>query len=143
MSLSLITNFISGIFKPAADLIDELHTSDEEKAMAKAKLLEIERSTVNKAVDLEKEIVKAQKDIIMTEAQGNWIQKSWRPILMWVIIFIVFNNFLLAPYMAALFKWSVVLELPSALWNLLTVGVGGYVVGRSGEKIVTKWKDGT
>ena len=32
------------------------------------------------------------------------------------------------------------IELPSELWNLLTVGVGGYVIGRSTEKAVDKWK---
>jgi len=36
----------------------------------------------------------------------------------------------------------VVLELPGGLWALLTTGVGGYVVGRSGEKIVQSIKNG-
>jgi hypothetical protein len=27
------------------------------------------------------------------------------------------------------------IPLPDELWTLLTVGVGGYVVGRSGEKV--------
>jgi len=28
-----------------------------------------------------------------------------------------------------------VLELPQRLWDLMVVGVGGYIAGRSGEKI--------
>jgi hypothetical protein len=31
------------------------------------------------------------------------------------------------------------LELPDKLWNLLTIGVGGYVVGRSAEKIAESY----
>jgi len=27
------------------------------------------------------------------------------------------------------------IPLPDELWNLLMIGVGGYVIGRSGEKI--------
>jgi hypothetical protein len=30
------------------------------------------------------------------------------------------------------------LELPGGLWALLNVGVGGYAVGRSAEKILKK-----
>lgn len=139
--LGIITDFIGSIFKPATELIDNLHTSEEEKLMLKAKMLEIEKETINKAVDLETKIVEAKKEIILAEANGSWVQRSWRPILMWVIIVIIANNFIFAPYLNAIFGWSVMLELPNALWSLLTVGVGGYVVGRSGEKIVTKWKE--
>lgn len=53
---------------------------------------------------------------------------------------IVVNNYILAPYLQAAFGWwwSVTLDLPPEMWTLLTVGVGGYVVGRSGEKIVAQ-----
>ena len=34
------------------------------------------------------------------------------------------------------------LELPEQLWSLLTLGVGGYIVGRSCEKTIDKWKEG-
>jgi hypothetical protein len=30
---------------------------------------------------------------------------------------------------------AIVLELPDKLWNLMLVGVGGYIAGRTGEKI--------
>jgi len=57
-------------------------------------------------------------------------------------IAIVANNFLLAPYLGAIFKWKVVLEMPPDLWQLLNIGVGGYVVGRSVEKGLDIWKNG-
>jgi hypothetical protein len=33
------------------------------------------------------------------------------------------------------------LELPEQLWGLIKIGVGGYVVGRSGEKFAKVWKE--
>jgi hypothetical protein len=140
MSLSIITGFISGIFKPAAKLIDDLHTSEEEKLVMKAKLMEIEKASLSKAMDLEGQIIEAKKEIIVAEAKGSWLQRSWRPVLMWVIILIIANNFVLAPYLNAFMGWSIMLELPAQLYSLLTVGVGGYVAGRSAEKVVDKWK---
>jgi hypothetical protein len=142
VSFGLISEFVSGIFKPAADLIDNIHTSEEEKLQAKAGLLAIENDTINKAVDLEKTIVNAQKDIIISEAKGeSWLQRNWRPILMLVVIAIIANNYLLAPYIGLWTDKVLVLDLPTPLFALLTAGVGGYVVGRSGEKIVDKWKE--
>jgi hypothetical protein len=35
-----------------------------------------------------------------------------------------------------------ILELPNGLWALLNVGVGGYVAGRSGEKIMDRIRKG-
>jgi hypothetical protein len=35
---------------------------------------------------------------------------------------------------------AVILELPQDLYDLMKIGVGGYIVGRSGEKIVKEWK---
>ncbi|MBI9081627.1 MAG: hypothetical protein JEY79_18045, partial [Pseudodesulfovibrio sp.] len=53
------------------------------------------------------------------------------------------NNYLLVPYGELFFPGSVkVLELPEALWELMKIGVGGYVVGRTGEKMVKEWKAG-
>jgi len=141
MSFSLIAEFVSGIFRPAADLIDNLHTSDEEKLQAKATLMKIEQDTMSKAVELEGKIVDSKKDIIVAEAKGeSWLQRNWRPILMLVCIFIVANNFIFAPYLTAMGFKGITLDLPDALWNLMTLGVGGYIGGRSVEKVVDKWK---
>jgi hypothetical protein len=29
------------------------------------------------------------------------------------------------------------LEVPEGMWTLLTIGIGGYIAGRSAEKVVT------
>ncbi len=89
-------------------------------------------SLYEKILDITLEITKVRANIITTEAQGNWMQRSWRPVLMWVCIFIVAWNYIINP-LAGLNR---ALNLPDKLWNLLILGVGGYIAGRSGEKIV-------
>lgn len=74
-------------------------------------------------------------EIILAETRGGWLQRNWRPMLMVAIMAIVVNNYILFPYLSLWTDKVVVLELPGGLWALLTTGVGGYVVGRSGEKI--------
>ena len=80
----------------------------------------------------------AQAQVIIAEAQGqSWLQRNWRPILMLTIVFIVANNYVIAPYISLFGYKSLALELPETMWNLMNIGVGGYIVGRSGEKIAT------
>jgi len=57
-----------------------------------------------------------------------------------VIIAIVAMNYLIFPVMGLFMAETFSIDLPSELWNLLQIGVGGYIVGRSGEKMVDKWK---
>ena len=74
-------------------------------------------------------------DIILAEAKSeHWITATWRPLLMMVIVFIVAWNYAFVPVVAAFGANLLVLDLPDQLWTLLTVGVGGYTVGRSAEK---------
>lgn len=74
--------------------------------------------------------------VIIAEAQGqSWLQRNWRPLLMLVIVAIVFNNYVLFPYLVLFGVPATQLELPVDLWDLMKLGVGGYVVGRSAEKI--------
>ena len=118
------------------DLVKK-YIPDTEKALA------FQRDIQLAAVELEREIVKAQKDVIVAEAQGeSWLQRNWRPILMLTIVAIVANNYIFAPYIELLFNKDITLPLPAELWALMKLGVGGYIVGRSGEKIVREYKNG-
>jgi hypothetical protein len=71
-----------------------------------------------------------QTDIIITEAKGNWLQRSWRPLLMVSFGFIV----IYVKFIGPLFGLPIP-ELELEFWELLKIGIGGYVVGRSAEKI--------
>ena len=61
---------------------------------------------------------------------------------MFCVMAIIVNNYILFPYLHLWTDRVVVLELSGGLWALLTTGVGGYVVGRSGERIAKSLKDG-
>ncbi len=90
---------------------------------------------------LEKSI-ETQASIIVAEAQGaSWLQRNWRPGLMALFGVIIFNNYILNPWISVLFDVEVVMEIPEEMWGLLKLGIGGYIVGRSTEKAVTAWKD--
>ncbi|MBI5560184.1 MAG: hypothetical protein HY883_02805 [Deltaproteobacteria bacterium] len=86
--------------------------------------------------ELEAQITSAQSSIIIAEAQGqSWMQRNWRPCLMMVIVAIVANNYIIFPY-ANIFTDKVkILDLPDKLWALMEIGVGGYILGRTVEKV--------
>ncbi len=91
-------------------------------------------------IALQSELMKAQTNIITAEASGGAMQRNWRPALMWLIITIIGYNYLLQPIfndILSLFSQVELasLELPDKLWNLMTIGLGGYVGGRTFEKI--------
>ena len=50
---TVLTQLIAGIFKPAAELIDEIHTSTEEKIEAKTRMLAVQASIMDSALDYE------------------------------------------------------------------------------------------
>jgi hypothetical protein len=106
----------------------------------------------DKSMDVEKEIKLALLEhtdsleslrgkIVLEEAKsGHWLTATWRPLLMMVIIAIVALNYLIFPVMGLFMPETYAIDLPQELWNLLQIGVGGYIVGRSGEKMIDTWK---
>jgi hypothetical protein len=124
-----ITDLISGIFKPAAELIDELHTSEEERLKAQGHLLDVQAAAMQRVFDYETEALQAKAGIVQAEAKSeHWVTATWRPITMLTFLALAVGDSL---------GW-----LPNPLrdeaWTLLQIGLGGYVVARSGEKIVTQ-----
>jgi hypothetical protein len=79
---------------------------------------------------------KVARDVVVAEANSkHWVTSAWRPITMLTFVAIVANNYILAPYLDLFFEAGLVLEMPDQLWSLIQIGLGGYVLGRSGEKI--------
>ena len=72
----------------------------------------------------------AAAEIVKTEASsGNWLTSSWRPITM--LIFVA----LICARMFGLTSLHVPDTEYSSLWELVKLGLGGYVLGRSVEKV--------
>ena len=81
-----------------------------------------------------------QVHALTRELNGNRLQRAWRPILMLGITTILVHNYLIYPYLVITFKLPVDLFLfPDHLWDLLKIGVGGYVAVAGVEKGVKAW----
>lgn len=136
-------DFLGQVVQPITKLIDDLTTTDKEKLELKNKLQEIQNTYNSKVLEYQASVTKYQEKIIVAEETGkSWMQRNWRPILMLAITFILINNYIIFPYLHVFSKNIVVLQFPSGLWTLLTTGVGGYILGRSGEKIAKNLKKG-
>ncbi len=115
--------FTTGVISEIGKVIDTLFTSEEERIKAKNEVFKVLK-------EQQMELQKLQTEIIVAEAKGNWLQRSWRPILMLAFGFIV----IYVKFIAPLFGFTIP-PLEDEFWNLLQLGIGGYVVGRSAEKI--------
>ena len=79
--------------------------------------------------------LQAAAKIIEAEAKAGWFASSWRPLLMYVLIFILVWNYILGPVIKVFTGAVISFELPGDVWTLLNVGLGGYVIGRSAESV--------
>jgi hypothetical protein len=73
----------------------------------------------------------AQRDIIVAEAKGeSWLQRNWRPMTM------LFFTGLIGAYWMGFAAPNLPVEAINGLFDVVYIGLGGYVIGRSAEKIV-------
>ena len=131
-----VLSMVEKIFKPAAELIDNLHTSDEEKLIQKTRLVEIQAAAVDSAIQYNQSIFEGQAKIVNSEASSDsWLAANWRPITMLTFVTLVVAKFL------GFESENMSPEDYDHLWTLIEIGLGGYVVGRSVEKTVKTWKE--
>lgn len=131
-----IMNFVSGVFKPAAKLVDDVHTSEEERLTLKNALVDLQNEVtkkqielVSKQMDLERQLLDARSSIITQEAKSSsWITRSWRPITMLIFVGLV--------VLQALGVITLEEKFAHDFMVLVQIGLGGYVVGRSAEKAI-------
>ena len=72
----------------------------------------------------------AQSDIVKTEAASNhWLAANWRPLLM-----LTFGGLIVARWFGLAAPGLSEAEYLK-LWSIVEFGLGGYVVGRSVEKV--------
>lgn len=125
---------IAAVLGLGAKLIDKFIPDPEAKAKAQLELLRMQQEGDLKELD-------AATQAIVAEAKSeSWLASNWRPITMLTFVAIIANNYIIAPYTLLLFDVSVQLQIPPDMWDLLKLGLSGYVMGRSGEKIVKAWK---
>lgn len=123
-----MVGIIDKLIKPIADLASEFIT-DKDKAN------EFKANLYSKVLENEGELIKASSGIIMAEAKSeSWLTRSWRPITMISFVAMVWSYWL--GYTPA----NVTPETLNDVFDLIKIGLGGYVVSRGGEKIVKEYK---
>jgi len=110
-------------------LIDRLWPDPAQRDQAKLALLELAQKG-------ELAEFQGRAEIVKTEAAStHWLAANWRPMLM-----LVFGGLIVARW----FGWAAP-NLSEAeylkLWSIVEFGLGGYVVGRSVEKIAPSIAD--
>lgn len=135
-----LVGVVKSIVGPASDIIEKFVGDPDKQAAAKIELAKVEAVIEERVIEYAQGLVEAQASVIRAEAEGTGLKAIWRPLVMLMFAFIVFNNYILFPYMQAIFGFAVQVATPESLWELMKLGLGGYVVGRSVEKTVKTWK---
>lgn len=105
-------------------LIDRLWPDPEKRDQAKLALMEMAQKG-------ELAELMGRAEIVKTEAASeHWLAANWRPLLM-----LTFGGLIVARW----FGWAAP-NLSEAeylkLWSIVELGIGGYVIGRSAEKVL-------
>ena len=128
MALNILS-VITGLFKPVNDIVGTITDGNTKKLELANQLAKMQSDVTMQVLDLQAQLVESQSKNIQTEMTGaSWLQRNWRPITMLTFLALVVLDsfgFLANP-------------LNDGAWALLQIGLGGYVVGRSAEKIIPK-----
>lgn len=119
-------NVIQILSQLAPAIFETIDKSIPDKDLA----LKLKHELSTQMASTDGEIAKAATSIVIAEAQGeSWLQRTWRPLLM------VWFSILIGAYWFGFVPANMPIEIVDKLFTLVQIGVGGYVVGRSGEKI--------
>lgn len=123
---------ISGVTDAVKAVIDRLFPDAEKSAAAKAQA-ELELHRLEQAGELA--ALELAVQVITAEAGGeSWLQRNWRPIVM-----LTFAGLITARWLG-LSAPGIDAALELKLFEIVQLGLGGYVIGRSAEKVVREWK---
>ena len=127
--MSILGNLFSGgasdLVKGIGDVVDNLHTSKEEKLEAQQKVNEL---IANYEVQMEKEISSRWEADMKSD---SWLSKNVRPL---VLIFLVLSTVLLIFIDAGVINFVVEAKWTDLLQLVLITVIGAYFGGRSLEK---------
>jgi Holin of 3TMs, for gene-transfer release len=135
LPVALILNMVTGLMNgPINKALDAFVKDQELKRKLESELQGKLAEHLGKSAELEQAIVLAE---IKSE---HWLTRSWRPILMLTLLaFIVFVG-LVIPLLDAVMGHAVAFNprwhaLPPQFWDFLSIGIGGYIGGRTLEKV--------
>ena len=127
--MSILTSLFSGgaadLVKGVGGVIDNLHTSKEEKLAAENKVKEL---IANYEVEMEKQISDRWKADMNSD---SWLSKNVRPM---ILIFLVVSTVLMIFIDAGTIQFTVEQKWTDLLQLVLITVIGAYFGGRSFEK---------
>ena len=106
------------------DVLDKIIPDPAAQAEAKLKLMELAQKGEFTEMTTKADIIKAET------TSESWLAQSWRPIMMLTFGALIVARWL--GYSAPGISEDEILKL----WNIVELGLGGYVIGRSVEKVV-------
>lgn len=112
-------------------VIDNLLPDPKAAGEAKIKMMEMTQTGELAHLDADVKLALASAGVIQTEAaSSHWLAANWRPLTM-----LTFCGLIVARW----FGWAAPNLDPAEylkLWDIVQLGLGGYVIGRSVEKVV-------
>ncbi len=125
----MVSALIGSLIPVVGKVIERLVPDKEAQAKAQAEAVKL-------LMEQRHEIEQAAATIIRTEAASkHWLAANWRPLLM-----LTFGALIVARWMG----WTAP-NLSEAeylkLWDIVELGIGGYVIGRSAEKVLPRIAD--
>ena len=113
--------------KVAGSVADRIFPDPEHEL----KRIELQQALQAAVLERTSEIERAAAEVVKAEAQGqSWLQRTWRPVTMLVFVALIVARWL--GWSAPNLGEAEVLKL----WDIVEIGLGGYVIGRSAEKIL-------
>ena len=118
-----------------APMVKTLFSTIDKTIDNKAEAEKIKQNIQQQLLSGQLKELEAQASIITAEAKGGWLQRNWRPMLM-----LTFAGLVVAHWFGFTAP-NIPESVQNSLLNIVLVGMGGYIVGRSGEKIMDKYKE--
>ncbi|HOX27451.1 MAG TPA: 3TM-type holin [Candidatus Krumholzibacteria bacterium] len=113
--------------KVAGSVADRIFPDPEHEL----KRIELQQALQAAVLERSSEIERAAAEVVKSEAQGqSWLQRTWRPITMLTFVVLIVARWL--GWSAPNLGEAEVLKL----WDIVEIGLGGYVIGRSAEKVL-------
>lgn len=130
--MSAVLNFLGGgILKEVNDAIDHFTLSADAKAAIQTAAVNAQIAQSTKEMDYKMQILEAQSKVITAEAQsGSWLTQNWRPITMLTFLVLVVVSWFRGP------PPNMPADMVMKLFDIIQLGLSGYVIGRSVEKTV-------
>lgn len=136
MSLLPIGKVVSSVVDSVGDAADDLFTSEQERKKANRLMKKVEVQLEERLLEVKEQLIKQRGDALSKEIEGeSWYQRAWRPFTMVIFVGIIVAHWFgvagthLDP---AIQQW---------LYKVIQLGLGGYVFGRSAEKIAPHVRD--